>query len=134
MSHKVVARFRNGRVIKGVSVDAGSGSATFHVRRTDGSVARIRLEDLKALFFVRSLEGNPKRHENRIADPHDPRGHSSLVVTVVFMDGEVMTGMMNRNRAVDAYFFLTPVDPESNNIRVLVNRAAVAVVEEVQLT
>lgn len=134
MSHKVVARFRNGRVIKGYSVDAGVGNPAFHVRRADGSIARIRLEDLKALFFVRSLDGNAKRHENRIADADDPRSLSSTVVTVVFMDGEVMTGMINRFPALDAFFVLVPVDRESNNLRVLINRAAVAVVEEVQLT
>lgn len=131
MSQKVVARFRDGRVMKGTSTDVDSSRPTFHLREEDGDVYRVRLEHLKALFFVRTLDGDPRRHERRILDPDDPRARAAVVMTAVFEDGEVVTGMTMRYPPRDAFFFLIPVDTGSNNVRILVNRAAVAVMERV---
>jgi hypothetical protein len=132
MSQKVVARFRDGRVEKGTSMDVDSTRPVFHLRRRDGETVAVRLEHLKALFYVRSLDGNAQRHERRIADPGDARSRGSTLVTVVFEDGEVATGMMIRYPPIDPFFFMVPVDPDSNNVRILVNRSAVAVMERVE--
>lgn len=133
MSQMVVARFRDGRILKGTSADVDSTKPVFHLRQRDGETMRVRLEHLKALFFVRSLDGNPARHERRIPDPADTRARSSTVATAVFEDGEVVTGMMMRYPPTDAFFFMVPVDRDSNNVRILVNRAAVAVMERVEV-
>lgn len=131
MSQRVVARFRDGTVLKGLSMDVDSAKPVFHIRTPESDATTVRLEQLKALFFVRSLSGNPARHEKRIPDPDDPRTRASTIVTVVFEDGEVVTGMMIRYPPIEPFFFMVPVDRESNNIRILVNRAAVAVMEAV---
>lgn len=133
MSQKIVARFRDGRVLKGTSADVDSTKPVFHLRQRDGDMYPVRLEHLKALFYVRSLEGNPRRHERRIPDPADPRARATTVMTVVFEDGEVATGMTMRYPPTDAFFFMVPVDADSNNVRILVNRAAVAVMEKVEV-
>lgn len=129
--HKVVARYRRGRVLKGYVRELDVHQGRFRLEMPGGHVVEVVLADLKALFFVRSLHGDSDRHEDRIPDPADPRLQTSRVVTLVFEDGEVMTGLMQSYPTSDPFFFIVPVDPESNNIRILVQRAAVAVMEEV---
>ena len=46
-----------------------------------------------------------------------------------FTDGERLVAFANRFPPLGAFFFLLPVDPKSNNIRMLVNRAQVASIE-----
>jgi hypothetical protein len=131
MSAKVVARYRDGRVLKGISMDVDANRPNFHVRPPDGKTVPVDMSDLKALFFVRTLEGNPAHAENRTPDPDDPRARGSTIVSLRFADGEEMVGLTIRYPPNRPYFFVVPVDPESNNIRVLVNRAAVVSMETV---
>lgn len=129
MNNLVVARFLDGRTIKGTSLDVDPAKPAFHVRPPEGTTAEVKLKDLKALFFVRSLEGDMARHEGRALAPDDPRTHGSTAVSLQFPDGEVMVGLTNRFPPNRPYFFVVPVDPESNNIRILVNRTAVKKME-----
>ena len=129
MSKQVVARFQDGRVIKGTSLDVDPARPSFHVRPQQGAALEIKLSDLKALFFVRSLDGDSARDEGRKFDPKDPRSHGSTLVALTFADGEVMVGLTIRYPPNRPYFFLLPVDPNSNNIRILINRAAVKAME-----
>ncbi len=129
MSNLVVARFLDGKVLKGTSLDVDPARPTFHVRPTEGPTLEVKLKDLKALFFVRSLEGDMARHEVRNIDPADPRNHGSTAVSLQFPDGEVMVGLTNRFPPTRPFFFIVPVDAESNNIRILVNRVAVKKME-----
>jgi hypothetical protein len=126
MSNKVVARYLDGRLVKGVSLDVDPAKPTFHVRPAGGRPLEVRLADLKALFFVRSLEGDSKHQEHRLPDPADPRSRGSTLVSLRFADGETMAGLTIRFPPPRPYFFIVPVDARSNNIRILVNRAAVA--------
>jgi hypothetical protein len=131
MSQKVVARYRDGRMVKGHSVDIAAGRRVFHVRPPDGEPMQIRMDELKAVFFVRNFVGKASRHEKRIPDPRDPRSRGSTVLTLVFEDGEVMTGWVMRYPPTEQFFFMVPVDSGSNNQRILINSAAVAVMEAV---
>jgi hypothetical protein len=45
-------------------------------------------------------------------------------IAVQFADGEVVVGVTPRYPPVKPFFYVIPVDPKSNNIRVLVNRRA----------
>ena len=130
----MVARFQDGRAIKGTSLDVDPAKPTFHVRPAVGKALEIRLADLKALFFVRSLDGDSTRTENRVPDPGDPRSRGSTLVSLRFADGEVMVGLTIRYPPNRPYFFIVPVDPKSNNIRVLINRAAVVAMEAIPPT
>jgi hypothetical protein len=129
VNNLVVARFLDGRVLKGTSLDVDPARPTFHVRPPEGSTAEVKLTELKALFFVRSLDGDMARHETHTLDPADPRSHGSTAVSLTFPDGEVMLGLTNRFPPNRPFFFVVPVDPESNNLRVLVNRSAVKKIE-----
>jgi hypothetical protein len=129
MSKMVVARFQDGRIIKGTSMDVDPEKPMFHVRPQQGAAVEIRMSDLKALFFVRSLDGDSAREEGRKLDPKDVRSRGSTLVSLKFGDGEVMVGLTIRYPPNRPYFFLLPVDPNSNNIRILINRAAVTAME-----
>jgi hypothetical protein len=129
VSNKVVARFLDGRVIKGVSLDVDPARPTFHVKPGLEKALEIKLADLKALFFVRSLEGNPTRREASAPSPSDSRVRGSIPVALRFADGETIIGLTIRFPPNRPYFFVVPVDPASNNIRILVNRSAVGSME-----
>lgn len=128
MSKNVVARFLDGRVIKGTSLDIDANKPTFHVRPPEDKTVEVRLTDLKALFFVRSLEGDPGRAEDIVPKSGDVRARGANVVSLKFADGETMVGM-TMSYPPRPFFFLNPVDPKSNNIRILVNRSAVVDME-----
>jgi len=129
MNNLVVARYLDGTILKGTSLDVDPAKPAFHLRPPEGITAEVKLKDLKALFFVRSLDGDMARHEGKALDPADPRAKGSTVVSMRFPDGEVMVGLTNRYPPNRPFFFVVPVDPESNNIRVLVNRGAVQKIE-----
>jgi uncharacterized protein DUF6982 len=132
MGNTVVARFRDGRIVKGTSLDIDAGRPSCHVRSPDGKMAEVRLKDLKALFFVRSLEGDSTHDENRTPDLQDPRSRSATPVTMTFEDGEVMVGLTIRYPPNRPFFFILPVDAKSNNLRILVNRDAVVSMRAVE--
>lgn len=125
MSNKVVARYKDGRVLKGTSLDVDLTRPNFHIRPPEGRPILVSLDELKALFFVRSLEGDAAHNEQRTPEPGDSRGRGSTYVSLRFEDGEEMLGMTIRYPPNRPYFFIVPVDTSSNNIRILVNRASV---------
>lgn len=130
MQNKVVARYQDGRVVKGISLDVDPARPTCHVRPTTGPALEVNLSELKALFFVRTLEGNSAHDEGRDPDPKDPRSRGMAMVSLRFADGETIVGLTIRYPPNRPYFFVLPVDQKSNNIRILVNRAAVVSMEE----
>ena len=129
MSNKVVARYLDGRILKGISLDVDPAKPTCHVRPAAGLAQEVRLADLKALFFVRSLEGNTAYKETTAPAPSDPRLRGSSLITIRFHDGEEIVGLTNRFPPTRPYFFVLPVDIASNNLRMLINRSAVASME-----
>lgn len=132
MSVKIVARYKDGRTVKGASLDIDPARPSCHVRTPEGKMVEVQLRDVKALFFVRSLEGDSAHHENRTPDPSDPRRRGSTLVTITFADGEVIVGLTIRYPPNRPFFYILPVDPESNNLRMLVNRDAVASMQAVE--
>lgn len=129
MSAKVVARFLDGRLVKGIAMDVDPARPVFHVRPPNGPPVVVALADLKALFFVRTHDGDPAHNEDLNPDPADPRGRGATVVRLRFADGEEVVGMTIRYPPGRPFFYVVPVDPKSNNVRVLVNRAAVVSME-----
>lgn len=125
----MVARYQDGRLVKGTSLDVDSNRPTCHVRLPAGAVVEVKLQDLKALYFVRSLEGNREHQEATDAEPADPRTHGAVQMVLRFKDGERLVGFSNRYPPNKPYFFVVPVDTKSNNVRILVNRKAVIAME-----
>lgn len=121
MANLVVARFADGRILKGTSLDVDHNRPKFHIRGTDGTMTQVALADLKALFFVKSMDGDSAHVEGREIAPVDPRLRGSRLLEVTFRDGETIVGLCMRYPPKLPYFFLVPVDSASNNVRILVN-------------
>ncbi|MGQ0642712.1 MAG: DUF6982 domain-containing protein [Gemmatimonadaceae bacterium] len=124
MVNQVVARFRDGRLIKGTSMDVDPAKPACHIRTPDGAIYTVELMELKALFFVKSPNGDARHNESTDLQPADRRQFGSTLVELTFADGERMVGLTNRSTPNGNFFFVLPVDARSNNIRILVNRSA----------
>jgi hypothetical protein len=125
MANEVVARFIDGRLIKGISLDIDPARPTCHIKTVEQGMVEVKLADLKALFFVRDLAGKPDHKDKTTLDPADPRARGTHPIELGFGDGERVVGLTNRYPPIKPFFFVVPVDPDSNNLRILVNRAAV---------
>ena len=123
--NNVVAHFKDGRVLKGSSLAVDPNKPSFPLRPKEGKAVDIQFKDLKAVFFVRSLEGDAHYVDARTMSPGDPRSHGSTKVRLEFEDGETLLGLVNSYPPAKQFFYLNPLDAHSNNIRILVNRGAV---------
>jgi hypothetical protein len=126
MANHVVARFTDGRVLKGSTLDVDPARPKFHLRGDDGTMQPVQLAELKALFFVKSLDGNSAHVDAQEIAPVDPRLRGSKLVELTFADGEKIVGLCQRFPPNRPYFFVVPVDTEGNNVRILINSAALS--------
>ena len=127
-ANKVVARYADGRVLKGTTIDFLPTRPLFHVVPTPQSgslisVVEVKVADLKALFFVKDFGGNPSYDEVKAFSASGPRQGRRL--QVVFTDGETLVGTTMGYQPERPGFFLTPADQGSNNDRCFVVAAAV---------
>jgi hypothetical protein len=120
-SNLVVARYQNGTVVKGSTSDFYPDHALFHILvRGGASTVPVKMADLKALFFVKDLLGNPAHQKAREFGPIDPSLSQGKRVAILFKDGELLLGYTLSYTAGRQGFWLTPVDPNGNNTRVYV--------------
>jgi hypothetical protein len=123
---KVVARYIDGKTVKGLSQDFFPNKDRFHVYPADKPSAEgveILLKELKAVFFVRDFVGNYQYDERKEYISGDkPSGRK---IEVAFADGEVLVGTTLGYDPKRPGFFLFPADPQSNNIRVFAVTTAV---------
>lgn len=125
---KLVARYADGKVLKGYSADFDPGKPSFHLvpgERDPGDEGiEVWVKDLKALFVVRSFEGDPGFDESK--DLYAARPPGTRKVSVEFEDGEVLVGYTTAYEPSRAGFFFSPLDPHSNNLKVFAVFAAVS--------
>ena len=126
MSAKVVARLLNGTVIKGTSLDVNPDRPFCHIRGADDVNHLVALADLKALFFVKDFTGNAAHRDSNAIDPSDARMRGAKKIQIRFADGETLAGITHHFPPSRPFFFVVPADADTNNIRILVNRGAVA--------
>jgi hypothetical protein len=93
--------------------------------RDQGAVV-VTLSELKALFFVRDLEGNRTYTGHQIIGSSDRRATGAKRLQITFRDGEELMALAPTYEGTRPFFYVLPADPKSNNIRILVNRKAVA--------
>ena len=126
MANKIVARYSNGRVVKGFTSDFFPTKDVFHLATSNAAgskMVEVRVADLKALFFVKDLTGNPTHNDVKSFDPARPQAGRKVIVT--FADGEVLVGTTQGYDPARAGFFVVPADPGSNNDRCFVVTTAV---------
>lgn len=140
---KSVVRFINGRLLKGF-LEGFSPQADEMILREPGSGAShaVKVCDLKAVFFVRSFDGDDDYREKKVYGTSPARGQR---VFVKFKDGESLVGFMDGSLPWSKGFFLSrldkdtkgffiyPADLRANNIRVFVVASAVSEVTVVPI-
>ncbi|WP_291271915.1 hypothetical protein [Geothrix sp.] len=117
--NQVVARFLDGTTLKGQTSDFLPTKNLFHILLAGtGHGAKpqeVKVPDLKAVYFVRRLEGDPDHHKTNDFPPFAPTPGRKVQVT--FKDGEVLVGTTQGYQPDRPGFFLLPADPRSNNER-----------------
>jgi hypothetical protein len=131
---KIVAHLRTGKLVKGYTelplpTDKGGAIATVAVAlpkqlslEPSGASHKqhIPLTSLKALFFVKSFEGNAQYSEIKFFSV-EPK-IEGLWVHLTFGDGEKIEGIIHNSLAflLEDGFLMKPPDPHSNNHAVYV--------------
>jgi small nuclear ribonucleoprotein (snRNP)-like protein len=117
--NKVVARFQDGRTLKGRTNDFLPTKSAFHLQLEDAPPAakpmEVSVAELKALFFVHDLDGDPDH--KKINDFNPTKPVAGRKVRVEFADGEVLVGTTQGYQPDRPGFFLVPADARSNNER-----------------
>jgi len=132
-SLKIVARYRDGRVLKGTTENFNPTAGGFHLslvpKPADGRPVSIRLSDLKAIFIVRDYQGSPQHIDGKSFENTATATGARLRIT--FSDGEVLVGHTHNYDPIGPGFFLFPADASGNNQRIYVINGAVKAVEKV---
>ena len=129
--NRVVAHFLGGKLSKGYTYDFSQNKDSFHVSPSADMAeegALIFHDDLKALFFVKTFEGNPA-YEDPIYSEEDIKHIVGMKLKIEFKDGEVMYATTYGYSPARKGFFVYPIDKECNNRKVYVITASTTSVE-----
>jgi hypothetical protein len=118
--NKVVARFKNGSILKGNTSDFLPNKNQFHLETESGDIQTVEVEQLKAIFFVRDFTGN-KDHVEAYEDDISGAGRK---ISVKFFDGEMIIGYTTGYSPDRQGFYITPAEKKSNNERIFVVKSA----------
>jgi hypothetical protein len=94
----------------------------------DGNIVTVPYEDVRSVCFVRDLEAKADAARQTFNTRPKMEG---LWVSLRFRDGEIMEGILVNNllQVEPQGFSMIPPDPNSNNQRIFVPRAALRSVE-----
>ena len=123
--NSIVVHQADGSVHKGFTTDFLPIRATFHLVSRDDpdNILEMEVGKLKAVFFVKDFDGDPGYIEKGGFDPSLKVIGKRLRIT--FKDGEVFYGITQAFHPNATGFFITPVDPDCNNIRAFIINASV---------
>lgn len=117
--NKIVVHFQNGEISKGHTSDFSHKKETFHLTDANEPESNkiIKLNDLKAVFFVKDFQGNFLHVDSRDFSKSQTTGKR---ITISFFDGEILFGTSETIHRDKIGFFIFPIDSESNTMRVFV--------------
>jgi len=129
---KVVAHYKNGRIVKGHAKDFSPASDEFTLQpyAAESQPVSVAFEDLKAVFHVRTFEGSREHPPSpeAVGEIEDSRFRAAMAkgrkALLEFRDGERMWGFAQGLETSQPGFFFFPTDPGSNNLRIYVVRSA----------
>ena len=122
MKNRVVARYADGRLLKGSTNDFVPTKDVFHVSDVNAgpgaTPTRVQVRELKAVFFVKDFVGD-REHKPR-NDFEPGRAVTGKKIEVVFADGEVLVGTTQGYQPDRPGFFMVPADGSANTERCFV--------------
>jgi hypothetical protein len=132
---KVVFRFNSGAILKGQLLDFSPESDSLSFKETSAKdKISIDIQELKAIFFVRSFKGKLNYRERK---GYTARNTHNKKIFVKFKDGEFLTGYLEGSVPWEKGFFLSsekmelkgffilPTDKDSNNIKIFIVNSSV---------
>jgi hypothetical protein len=126
MQNKIVVHHSDGSVSKGFTNDFMPKKDLFHLVPTDATAdfkpVVIKIQGLKAIFFVKDFKGNRQYRDKQEFDSNKPT--MGKKIKVVFRDGEILIGTTQGYETGRPGFFVTPADPQSNNERCFIVKPA----------
>lgn len=124
MKNLVIAKYLNGTMIKGYTLDIGNKD-TFHLVTLQNTQITVNIDALKAAFLVKTMTGGTNSPSKSL----DLRTGTQLHVE--FLDSEEIDGVSFDYHIKKPHFFIFPLDESDNNERILINRAACRSVSKV---
>ena len=134
-SQKAVLRFNNGTTLKGYIRDFNPIHDKVNLEEAKtGSTLSVKVDELKAIFFIKSFEGDSSHKEKKLYGTSKTKGHR---LYIKFNDGESLVGFLEGDVPWERGFFLSkhdkdlkgffilPVDLDSNNLKVFVIASSV---------
>ena len=118
--NKIVVRFKNGDIKKGVTGDFFPNKDAFHLQLETKEILEVDVEELKVICFVKDFLGNKDRVDNY----RDEIPAGGRKIQVEFSDGEVLVGFTQGYSSGRTAFFVVPADLENNNDRIYVITSA----------
>jgi small nuclear ribonucleoprotein (snRNP)-like protein len=110
---KVVIRFLNGRLLKGQLREFSIESQKIVLDDFDKGVRQtISVDELKAIFFVRSFEGHSEYREIKKYITSQREGRK---IFIKFKDGESMVGYLQGDIPWNKGFFLSKPDEKKQD-------------------
>jgi hypothetical protein len=125
VTNKVVVRFKDRSIVKGKTNNFFPNKASFHLELVNGERIEIHVEELKALFFVKSFEGD-KQHQKNYGDKVPGGGRK---IKVKFTDGETIIGYTTGYSADRPGFYMVPADLKGNNERIFIVASSTEAIE-----
>jgi hypothetical protein len=125
----IVARFERDSVPGFIQTPGGLLADAVELLTPSGSILKIPYADLKAVCFVRDLDGKETWQEHRsfATRPKTP----GLWVRLLFRDGDSTEGLIPNNlmQIEPGGFYLIPPDPTFQSQRIFVPREALTEVQ-----
>ena len=129
----VVVHYLGGRLAKGIAPDFNQNRDTFHLftsrDQTEGTP--VDIEQLKAVFFVKSLDGNPG-YRDPVFTVDSIKSLTGMKLKILFKDGELLYATTLGYSPARKGFFVYPLDKGGNNERVFINTTATVSVEVIR--
>lgn len=120
-TNRVVAKFKDGRLLKGKTADFFPTKKNFHIELLTGEIVLVDVTQLKAIFFVKDFFGN--KEYNETYNDQVPGGGKKIKVH--FFDGETIIGYTLAYSPDRIGFFMIPADKGSNNSRIFVVNSSI---------
>jgi hypothetical protein len=122
--NRVVVALLDARRVRGFVYGFDCNAEDFFVFPSEGAdrsyAQQVEVVHCKAIYFVKSLEGNRDYRENKTEIPAGSRVRGRRVIHIEFHDGERLVGTTESYNPRRPGFFMYPVDPRSNNQRIFV--------------
>lgn len=120
---RMVIRFLDGTVLKAFGDNFLPSDERIMVTECDGPMRTIELAAVKMVCFVKQFVTD-SQNTHRPPPPLIYQAIPGSKVRMEFTDGEVLMGIATLEAAPSRGFFVTPLNPNSNNLQIYVNPKA----------